>query len=98
MIKPVSIRAYFAIEPFRKLAQMINELSVKVLNAPFNLAFVLRIRRMSKMRLNTMLSAPSLPLFFELGTMVRKNGLRKPVLLLQHRYCFSRRQLMVKLL
>jgi len=77
---------------------MINELSVKVLNTPFNLAFVLRIRRMSKMRLNAMLTAPSLPLFFKLGTMVRKNSLRKPILLLQHSHCFSRRQLMIKLL
>jgi len=98
MIKPFSILVYFAIEPFRKLAQMINELSVKILNTPFNLAFVLRIRRMSKMRLNAMQTAPSLPLLLKLRSMVRKNSLRKPLLLLQHRYCFSRRQLMVKLL
>ena len=98
MIKPVSVLAYFAFEPFRKLAQMINEFSVKVLNAPFNFAFVLRIRRMSKMRLNVMLTAPSFPLFFKLRSTVRKNSLRKPILLLQHSHCFSRRQLMVKLL
>jgi len=77
---------------------MINELSVKILNAPFNLALVLRIRRMSKICLNTMQTAPSLPLFLKLRSMIRQNSLRKPVLLLQHRYCFSRRQLMVKLL
>ena len=58
MVKPVSVLAYFALEPFRKLPQMINELSVQVLNASFHLALVLRIRRMSKMRLNTMLTAP----------------------------------------
>lgn len=77
---------------------MINELPVKVLNTPFNLAFVLRIRRMSKMRLNAMLTAPSLPLLFKLLSMVEKNSFRTPILLLQHSYCFSRRQLMVKLL
>jgi hypothetical protein len=71
MVKPVLVFAYLAGEPLRNLKQMINELSVKVLNAPFNLALVLRVRRMSKMRLNTTLTAPALPLLLKLRSMIR---------------------------
>jgi hypothetical protein len=66
MIKPVSVFAYLPFEPFRKLSQVINELSVKVLNAPLDFAFVLRIRRMSKMRFNMMPTAPVFPLLLKL--------------------------------
>src|SRR4030067_2183708 len=97
MVKPVSIVAYFAFEPFRKLPQRIDELSIQVLNAPFNLALVLRIRRMSKMRVNAMLTAPVLPLFFKLRPMIRQNSLRKPLLPLQNSHRLSRGQLMIKL-
>jgi hypothetical protein len=45
---------------------MVNELAVQVLNAPFHLAFILRVRRMSKMSLNTVPNAPFPPLLFEL--------------------------------
>jgi hypothetical protein len=98
MVKPVSVIAYLAVEPLRNLTQMVNELSVKVLNAPFNLALVLRVRRMSKMRLNATLTAPVFPLLLKLRSMIRQNSLRKTLLPLQHRYCFSRRELMIKLL
>ena len=66
MIEPFSVLVYSALEPFRKLPKVINELSVQVLNAPLNLAFILRIRRMRKMRFNVMLTAPVLPLLLEL--------------------------------
>src|SRR3990170_945689 len=77
---------------------MINKLPVQVLDAPLNLALVLRIRRMRKKRLNTMLFAPTFPLLLKLAARIRKNSLRKPLLPLQHSHCFSRRQLMIKLL
>jgi hypothetical protein len=98
MIKPFLVIIYFAFEPFWKLSQMINKLSVEVLNAPLNLAFVLRIRRMRKMRHNTMQNAPALPLLLKLRSMIRQNTLRKPLLLLQNSHRFSRSQLMIKLL
>ena len=98
MVKPVSVIVYLTFEPSRKLAQWINEFSVEVLDASFNFAFVLRVRRMSKMRLNAMLTAPVFPLLLKLRSMIRQNSLRKPLLPLQHRYCFSRRELMIKLL
>jgi hypothetical protein len=60
---------------------MVNELAVQVMNAPFHLALVLRIRRMSKMSLNTVPNAPFLPLLLELATVIRKYSLRKPLLL-----------------
>ena len=60
MVKPVSVFAYLAVEPFRKLPQMINELSVKVLNTPLNFALILRIRRMSKLSFNAMFTGTSL--------------------------------------
>jgi hypothetical protein len=41
---------------------MIDELPVEVLDAPLDLALVLRIRRMRKINLNTTLTAPFLPL------------------------------------
>ena len=53
---------------------------------------------MRKMRLNAIFTAPVFPLFFKLRSMIRQNSLRKPLLPLQHRYCFSRRELMIKLL
>ena len=98
MVKPVSVIAYLAVEPLRNLTQMINELSVKVLNAPFNLALVLRVRRMSKMRFNMMHTAPVFPLLLKLRSMIRQNSLRQPLLLFQCSHRFSRRQLMIKLL
>ena len=82
MIKPVSILAYFALEPLRKLAQMINKLTIQVLDAPLNLAFVLRIRRMRKMRFNTVLTTPALPLLLKLAAMIGKNSFRQILLLL----------------
>jgi hypothetical protein len=77
MVEPVSILAQFALEPFRKLSQVIDEFAVQVLNTPLHLALVLRIRRMSKMSFNMMLIAPGLPSLFELRSMIRKNSLRK---------------------
>ena len=70
---------------------MINKLAVQVLNATLNLALVLRIRRMRKMRLNMALAAPALPLLLELAAMVRQNGLRKLLLPRQNSNRFSRR-------
>ena len=97
MIKPIFVLVYFAFEPLRKFPQMINELSVEVLYASLNFTLVLRIRRMSKMGFNVMLQTPALPLFSELWFMITKNGLRKLPLFFQNRYCFSSRQVMVKL-
>jgi hypothetical protein len=77
---------------------MINKLAVQILDAPLNLALILRVRRMRKMRFNMMHTAPRLPLLFELAAMIRKYSLRKPLLLLQRRRCLSSRQLMIKLL
>ena len=98
MIKPVSIFAYFAFEPFRKLPQVIHELTVKILDAPFNLALVLRIRRMSKMCLNTVAVTPVSPLISKLRSMITQNSFRKSANSLQYSHGFSRRQVMVKLL
>lgn len=98
MVKPVFVLAYLAFEPFRELAQWINEFSVEVLDASFNFALVLRIRWMSKLSLSAMLTAPVFPLLFKLRSMVRQNSLRKPLLLLQNSHCFRRSQLMLKLL
>jgi hypothetical protein len=55
MIKPVSVLALSALELFWELEQMINKLSVQVLNAPLNFTLFLRIRRISKMSFNIML-------------------------------------------
>ncbi|MGD0203893.1 MAG: hypothetical protein ABSC20_08335 [Candidatus Bathyarchaeia archaeon] len=41
---------------------MINKLAVQVLDAPLDFAFILRVRWMSKMRFNSMNTAPTLPL------------------------------------
>src|SRR3989337_3964274 len=98
MVKPVSVLVYLTFEPSRELAQWINEFSIEVLNAPFNLALVLRIRRMSKLSLNTMLTAPVFPLLLKLRAMIRQKSLRKPLLLLQNSHRFSRSQLMINLL
>jgi hypothetical protein len=68
-------------EPSRELAQWINEFSIEVLDASFNFALVLWVRRMRKMRLNTMLTAPVFPLLLKLRFMIRQNSLRKPLLL-----------------
>jgi hypothetical protein len=87
-----------AFEPSRELAQWINEFSIEVLDAPLNLALVLRIRRMSKLSLDPMLTAPVLPLLLKLAAMIRKYSLRKPLLPLQNSHSFRRSQLMVKLL
>jgi hypothetical protein len=57
-----------------------DELHVKVLDAPPDLALVPRIRRTRKMSLNTALTAPFLPLLLELAAVTRKNSLRKPLL------------------
>jgi hypothetical protein len=57
---------------------VIDELPVEVLDAPLNLALVLRIRRMRKINLNTALTAPFLPLLLELAAVIGKSGLRKP--------------------
>jgi hypothetical protein len=59
---------------------MINKLSVEVLDALLNFAFVLGIIRMRKMRFNPMATAPAFPLLLKLETMIRQNSLRKPVI------------------
>src|SRR3990172_1872865 len=80
IVKPVSVLVYLTFEPSRELAQRINEFSIEVLDASFNLALVLRIRRMSKLSLNTMLTTPVLQLILKLRAMIRPNSLRKPLL------------------
>ncbi len=50
MIEPLLALAWSAFEAFRKLPKMIDELPVQVLDAPLDLALVLRMRRMRKMR------------------------------------------------
>ena len=77
---------------------MVDEFSIEILDAAFNLALILRVRRMSKMSLNTMQAAPALPLLLKLRPMIRKYGLRKPPLPFEHSNRLSSRQLMVKLL
>jgi hypothetical protein len=97
MVEPFSVVGQFAFEPFWKLPEVIDELSIQVLNAPLNLALVLRIRRMRKMSFNAMQTAPFLPFLLELRSMIRENRLRKPLLLLQNTCHLIRRQLMLKL-
>jgi hypothetical protein len=70
MVKPVSVLVYLTFEPSRELAQWINEFSIKILDASFNFALVLRVGRMRKMRLNTMLTAPVFPLLFKLRSTI----------------------------
>ena len=72
---------------------MIDELPVQVLDAPLDLALVLRVRRMRKINLNTTLTALFLPLLLELAAVIRKNSLKKPLQPLQNRRNLSRRQL-----
>jgi hypothetical protein len=62
---------------------VVNEFSVEVLNAPFNFAFILRVRWMSKMSLNTMSTAPVLPLLFELRAMIRREKHCMPAILVK---------------
>jgi hypothetical protein len=76
VIEPLFVLAQFAFEPFRKLPNVINELPVQVLEAPLNLALVLKIRRTRRISLNTTLTAPFLPLLVELAAVIRKNSLR----------------------
>ena len=49
MVEPVSVLAWFAFEPFRKLPKVIDEIPVEVLDAPLDLALVLRIKKKRKM-------------------------------------------------
>jgi hypothetical protein len=58
MVKPIFVFAYLTFEPLRKLEQRINEFSIEVLDASFNFALVLRVRWMSKLSLNAILTAP----------------------------------------
>ena len=97
MIKPVSVLMYLAFEPFSKLAQMINELSVQVLDAPFNLTFIPRVRWMSKMSFNMVLTTLVFPLISKLWSMIRKNSPRKSPLLFQNCRNLSCCEFMVKL-
>jgi len=85
-------------KPAGKLPQLIDELSVEVSDATFNLALILRIRRMSKLCINPVSTAPVLPLLLKLLPMITQNSLRKPPNFLQYSHCFSRRQFTVKLL
>ena len=62
MVEPLFVLAWFAFEPFRELSKVIDELPVEVLDAPLNLALVLRIRRKRKMSVDAGLTAPFLPL------------------------------------
>jgi hypothetical protein len=59
---------------------VIDELPVKVLDAPTDPVLVPRIRTMRKISLNTTLTAPFLPLLLELAAVTRKNSPRKPLL------------------
>ena len=81
MVEPFCVFLQSAFEALRELPEMINELSVQVLNASFDLALVLRIRRMRKMSLNTVPTAPVLPLPLELATVVGKDSFWKLFLL-----------------
>jgi hypothetical protein len=56
---------------------MIDGLPVQVLDAPLDLALVLRMRRMRKMSLNMTLTASFLPLLLELAAVIGKNVLGK---------------------
>ena len=90
MIKPISVIADMP-KPAGKLPQLIDELSVEVLDTTFNLALVLRVRRMSKLSIDPMSPAPVLPLLLKLRPMITQNSLRKPPNFLQYSHCFSRR-------
>ena len=77
MVKPLFVLVQFAFEPFRKLPKIIDELPVQVLDAPLDLALVLRVRRMRKMSLNMTLTSSFLPLLLELAAVIGKNVLGK---------------------
>jgi hypothetical protein len=72
MVEPIPVLVQSPFEPAWKLSEMVNKLVVQVLNTPFNLAFVLRIRWMRKMSFNTVFLAPLFPVFLELRTVIRK--------------------------
>jgi len=61
VVEPFSVFPQFPLQPSRELPEMVNELPVQVLNAPLHLALILRIRRVSVMRLNPIFPAPPLP-------------------------------------
>jgi hypothetical protein len=61
---------------------VIDEVPVQVLDPPFDLAPVLRMRRTRKINLNMMFTASFLPLLLELAAIIGKNSLGS-------RFCFS---------
>jgi hypothetical protein len=65
MIEPFSILAYVS-EPAWELPQQVDEFSIQVLNAAFNLALVLGIGRMSKLSFKPVSTAPVLPSLLKL--------------------------------
>jgi hypothetical protein len=65
MVERLFVLTWFAFEPFRKLPKVIDGLPVEVLDAPLDLALVLRARRKRKMsvdakKLNNLLHARSI--------------------------------------